>query len=206
MNPGALYAELIERPERVHVRHHDGALRPLPLARWLGRCTGPDELVAASVAGPVLDIGCGPGRLLEALARHGVWALGVDLSPAAVRVARRRGRRAVLGCVFADVPGAGHWRSALLLDGNVGIGGDPAALLRRVRELLVDGGTIVAEVDPPGTPTRGGRVRLETGAAVSDWFEWASVGADGVASVGASAGLAVNRTASVDGRWFAWLA
>ena len=40
------------------------------------------------------------------------------------------GSIAILGDVFGSVPGAGRYRTALVLDGNVGIGGSPALLLR----------------------------------------------------------------------------
>src|SRR5205823_333854 len=79
--------------------------------------------------GPVLDVGCGPGRHVLALARRGVLAVGVDVTPAAVRYARARGAPVFRGSVFAAVPGVGHWRTALLLDGNIGIGGRPVVLL-----------------------------------------------------------------------------
>lgn len=38
--------------------------------------------------GPVLDAGCGPGRITRYLADRGVDAFGVDLSPAMIRVAQ----------------------------------------------------------------------------------------------------------------------
>ncbi|GAA2003608.1 class I SAM-dependent methyltransferase [Nakamurella flavida] len=38
--------------------------------------------------GPVLDAGCGPGRVTRHLADRGVRAFGVDLSPEMVRIAR----------------------------------------------------------------------------------------------------------------------
>jgi SAM-dependent methyltransferase len=41
-------------------------------------------------AGRIADIGCGTGRLLEALATPGRSLIGVDLSPFMLRVARRR--------------------------------------------------------------------------------------------------------------------
>jgi SAM-dependent methyltransferase len=44
----------------------------------------------------VLDIGCGAGSNVLYLARHGYRALGVDLSPGAVRAARDRAERAGL--------------------------------------------------------------------------------------------------------------
>ena len=161
-------------------------MRKLPLGRWLGPVDArrPGRS-CAHAAGPVLDIGCGPGRHLAALAAAGHEGLGLDLSPVAVRLARARGAEAILRDVFADVPRTGRWRTALLLDGNIGIGGAPAALLARARELVARGGVVLVETGPPGAPTRRLRVRLETRAAVSPWFGWATVGADGLAASGA---------------------
>ena len=42
----------------------------------------------------------------------------------------RRGGAALRRDVFAPLPGEGRWYTALLADGNVGIGGDPVALLQ----------------------------------------------------------------------------
>ncbi len=143
----------------------------------------------ARAAAPVLDVGCGPGRHLAALKAAGKSALGVDLSPVAVRLARRRGATAIPGDVFGDVPHGGRWRTALLLDGNIGIGGAPDALLRRVRELLAPGGAVLVEVDPPGAPTVCTRIRIEAAGEVSEWFPWARVGVDGIEPLAARAGL-----------------
>ena len=189
----------------VALRFDDGALAPIAHHRWLEPAAGADDAVADAAVGPVLDIGCGPGRMLAALSARGTDALGIDSSPAAVALARARGRRAVLRSVFDDVPRAGEWVTALLLDGSIGIGGDPVALLRRARALLAPEGTILAEVEPPGTGTRAGRVRLE-GRHVSHWFDWAHVDTDGVAAVAEEAGLAVLRRRRHGNREFAWLA
>ncbi|MEJ7891021.1 MAG: class I SAM-dependent methyltransferase [Solirubrobacteraceae bacterium] len=202
VHPAAMYDELlVAPPEQVVLRRDDGHVTPLALDRWLGQSNLVDEAVAQAAVGPVLDIGCGPGRLLDALARHGHWALGVDLSPVAVGLARRRGRRAVLGSVFDDLPGVGDWATALLLDGNIGIGGDAAVLLARVRTLLRPGGSAIVEVEPPGAGTRGGRVRLEQGDVTSLWFPWAHVDADGIRELADVADLRC-----IGGRWFAWVA
>jgi trans-aconitate methyltransferase len=48
------------------------------------------ELVRACGAGPVADLGCGPGRVTAHLGDLGVDALGTDLSPAMVAEARSR--------------------------------------------------------------------------------------------------------------------
>lgn len=202
VHPAAMFDELLaESPAKAVLRRDDGHAVPLALERWLGPSCPVDEAVAAAAAGPVLDIGCGPGRLLDALARHGHWALGVDLSPVAVGLARSRGRRAVLGSVFDDLPGAGDWATALLLDGNIGIGGDATALLDRVRTLLRPGGRAIVEVEPPGAGTRAGRVRLELGDVASSWFPWAHVDADGIREL-----ADVSDVRRIDDRWFAWAA
>jgi SAM-dependent methyltransferase len=184
------------------VRRADGGYDALPLDRWLGQVDAADAAVLERAVGPVLDIGCGPGRHLAALRGRG---LGVDLSPVAVRIARGRGVHALLGSVFDDVPGAGTWDTALLLDGNIGIGGAPGALLCRARELLSRGGTVLAELEPPGAPTTRTRVRLEAPDIVSEWFAWGSVGVDGIDAIAAGAGFETHETIEVQGRWFAAL-
>ena len=52
--------------------------------------------------------------------------------PEAVAQTPDRGVAAIRRNVFDALPGEGRWRTALLADGNIGIGGDPAALLRRL--------------------------------------------------------------------------
>jgi SAM-dependent methyltransferase len=192
-------------PGAARVRHADRRAHALPLARWLAPVDAADRAVLAHATAPVLDIGCGPGRHLAALAAAGHEGLGLDLSPVAVRLARARGAEAILRSVFADVPRAGTWRTALLLDGNVGIGGAPAALLARARALVAPGGAVLVETGPPGMPTRRIRVRLETPGAVSPWFGWASVGAGGIAPIARAAGLRPCATIAAGGRWFARL-
>jgi len=50
--------------------------------------------------GPVADIGCGPGRDLAYLLRHGVPAIGLDLSKGMLEEARRRAPQGVF--ILAD--------------------------------------------------------------------------------------------------------
>jgi SAM-dependent methyltransferase len=187
----------------VMVRLGDGSALELPLGRYLGPADRVDESLVAGVTGPVLDVGCGPGRHLHALARRGVFALGVDLSEAAVGLARGGGANAIVGSIFGEVPGAGSWRTALLLDGNIGIGGAPDRLLRRTAALLHPGGEMLVELDPPGTPTGTIRARLEAARSTSAWFAWARVGADEISAICDEAGVVLVGQWARDGRWFA---
>jgi SAM-dependent methyltransferase len=198
-----LYADALDGGGPLLCRDQAGRVLRLPLARWLGPAGEVDERVLERAVGPVLDVGCGPGRHVRALARRGVLALGVDVSPVAVRLARARGAAAIEGSIFDRIPSAGTWGSALLLDGNIGIGGRPEALLGRVAELLAPGGLILAELEPAGSGERALRLRLEGEGGAGDWFAWARVAVDALDAPAAAAGLAVADRWCDDGRWFA---
>ena len=201
----ALAAAALPGAPPCHVRSDDGRRRRVRLERFVGVASPADEAVLSRATGPVIDVGCGPGRMLAALGRRGVPALGVDVSPAAVELARASGGRALCRSVFDPLPGEGAWSTVLLLDGNVGIGGAPARVLRRAAGLLAPGGGVLVETGPPGLRDGCARVRLELGALVSDWFAWGVLGAGGVARVAAAAGLAVDERFTAGGRWFACL-
>lgn len=204
--PSVLFARALGDPGlrlRAVTRH--GATIALPVARWLGPPTAAEDEALAGVEGPALDIGCGPGRHVAALHRRGVLAVGVELATDAARLARSRGALVIEGSVFSPLPGEGTWRSALLLDGNIGIGGRPRTLLRRVCSLLAPEGHALVELDPPGVPATQHEVRLEAGDQVSAWFPWATMGADAVEGVAGGAGLAVSALWERERRWFARL-
>ncbi len=183
----------------------DGAELGLPIERWMGELTEEEDSLLRRACAPVLDIGCGPGRHAVALRSRGVCCLGIDIAPAAVAIARGRGADVLHGCIFGHVPRAGSWGSALLLDGNLGIGGDPAALLQRVATLLRPGGTALVETAPPATPSETLRLRFETDEASSQWFAWARVNADDLRSLAAATDFKLAERWEARGRWFARL-
>lgn len=199
-------AALIAEP--VVLRAEDGTALPLDPARWHAEPSPGEEALLGALAAPVLDVGCGPGRLVLWLARRGSMALGVDPAPAAVTLARGRGAAVLQRSVFDPLPGAGRWRTILLADGNIGIGGDPVRLLRRCRELLAPGGSVVVEVEAAAQAGwRRYTVRLERGARSGPWFPWAVVDADAIARLAQRAGLELRRLQPIveEGRWFAHL-
>ncbi|KLJ03897.1 class I SAM-dependent methyltransferase [Streptomyces sp. KE1] len=79
------------------------------------------ELVRGPEAGPVADLGCGPGRITAHLAGLGVDAYGIDLSPGMVAVARERhphlrfeeGTMVALGRRDRELGGAVAWYSTV---------------------------------------------------------------------------------------------
>ncbi|HMG28416.1 MAG TPA: class I SAM-dependent methyltransferase [Acidimicrobiia bacterium] len=187
------------------LRATDGRSLATPADRWLAPLAPEDEAVLARAMPPVLDVGCGPGRHVLALAERGVLALGIDITPAALDVARRRGAPVLARSVFESVPGAGRWASALLLDGNVGIGGAPEALLERVAALLEPGGIVLVELEPPGASRQVEVVRLDIDGVDGPWFPWSALGTDELAATAAVAGLIVEDVWAGADRWFGML-
>ena len=202
-----LYAAgLSSRDEPLVLHEEDGSRRVLPVATWTADDVPGDAGLLDRCRGASLDVGCGPGRLTVALGRRGLPALGVDIAPGAVRLARARGALVLARSVFARLPGQGRWQTALLADGNVGIGGDPEALLARLGTLLAPGGRVLAELDPPGSPSRTVRVRVGHGGRLSDWFPWAHVAADDAGRLAGAAALELTEQWEEAGRWFAAMA
>lgn len=162
---------------------------PLPVGQWARDADHVDDALLAHCVGATIDIGCGPGRLTTALAERGHVSLGIDVVPEAVGQTRDRGGAALHRNVFESLPGEGRWRTALLADGNIGIGGDPVALLGRIRQLLDPRGRIVVEIGAPGTETSTGWAALEVDGNRSRPFRWSVVSADDIGHISVEAGL-----------------
>jgi len=176
-----------------------------PAGSWFAPADGVDHRVLDRAVGPVLDVGCGPGRHAVALAERGVPTLGIDISPLALAEARRRGAVALHRSVFDRVPAAGRWRTALLLDGNIGIGGSPLTLLRRLHDVLAPRGACLVETQPPDCAPSTTLVRLELGAAAGPWFPLAIVSARALPEIAARAGFVTGEQWHDANRWFALL-
>jgi SAM-dependent methyltransferase len=194
----------LPEPETV-LRSRCGKVISLPSARWWSEPAEEEASVLDLAIGPALDLGCGPGRHSAALSRRGIRAIGVDSSSAAVTAARARGAEVLHRSVFDPLPEEGRWASALLLDGNVGIGGDPHRLFRRARALLRIGGRLLVEVEGRGVAIERLHVRVELPGGASEWFPWARVGVDGLGELGDGADLALEGLWTEGGRWFARL-
>jgi SAM-dependent methyltransferase len=175
---------------RAQLHTRDGRVWELPVPRWSADAGPGDLRLLARCSGATLDVGCGPGRMAAALSGRGVRALGVDVSPSAVAMARSRGATALNRDIFS-LGGGRRWQHILLVDGNVGIGGDPVRLLWRCRDLLLPGGTVLVDVAAPGHGLRVTTARLVGATGAGGWFAWAVLGFDALEVVAAAAGLQV---------------
>jgi len=196
-------SETLVRPSVL--RTVDGRTLEMDVRRWMAPADPVDETLLDRAVGPVLDVGCGPGRHVASLLGRGTEAMGIDTSPTAVRLARRRGARVAHQSVFDAVPDADMWRCALLLDGSIGIGGDPEALLQRVAELLSEHGRLLVETGHPRRPTEHLDVRIETAASCGPWFRWSLVSHVDMGAFARASGFRLSDAWEDEGRYFAQL-
>ncbi|MFB6626306.1 class I SAM-dependent methyltransferase [Streptomyces sp. NPDC056374] len=178
----------------LYLCRSDGWLLPLDVERWCAAPDAADVTVLDRCRGRVLDIGCGPGRLVSALAVRGHRALGVDITPEAVARTVRAGGSALCRSVFDPLPCEGHWDTVLLIDGNVGIGGDPSVLLRRAARLASPHGSLLVEVATTEVDERV-EVHVDDGRGGRGApFRWARLGSGALRATAATAGWSRSHT------------
>jgi SAM-dependent methyltransferase len=187
------------------VKLSNGSLREFEVNRWLSDADDVDLRILERVRGPVLDIGCGPGRHVEALTQRGIDALGMDLTPDFVDFAQRSQRPVVLHSIFDPVPRGAQWNWVLMLDGSIGIGGDPVALLHRVRCLLAAGGKVLIETEPPDQRSERLAMVIQTDSGSDSWFDWATLSTSDAERVAQTARFVLADRWEDSGRWFVQL-
>jgi SAM-dependent methyltransferase len=172
--------EAMNRAARFFDADYAGYLDDLPLL----------EAYAQRVGSPLLELGCGTGRLLIPLAEAGYQVTGVDLSPEMLRCARAKAEAAgvaervtLVEGNFADAPLAETYRLAfVVMNTFLHLNSLERQLraLRHWREHLVPGGLLLIEVFHPDVSQLAGLDgRLEwdktwvdptTGATVMKWL------------------------------------
>jgi SAM-dependent methyltransferase len=105
--------------------------------------------------GRVLDVGCGAGRVALELQERGHEVVGIDVSPLALEVARRRGAKDVRELPVTRVGASlGRFDTFVLFGNNFGLMGSRQRapwLLRRFKSIATEGARILAESVNPYT-------------------------------------------------------
>lgn len=126
------------------------------------------ELTVATPLGDLLDIGCGQGRLLKLLASRARRLVGVDIDPAARRLARAELLLAGLpNCSLRQgdmykLPFADGEFDTIILDDVLAVAARPADAILEARRLLKSGGRILLLA--AATPRDEARLRADFAA------------------------------------------
>jgi SAM-dependent methyltransferase len=208
VGPRPMVGGRLPRPVIEIIERDDGLINGAPADHYLA---GPDQWephdhrAVDRVAGRVLDVGVGGGRIALELQERGVPVTGLDISPGAAAVARARGVRDVV-CASVDKHArvGPRYDTFLLLGNNVGLleGRERAPqFLAALAALAQPGARILAQgTDPYGTtdPVHVGyhelnrrrgrlggqlRLRLRYRDLSTDWFDYLVCSADELADL-----------------------
>ncbi|GAA2579430.1 hypothetical protein GCM10010435_65670 [Winogradskya consettensis] len=159
IGPRPLAGGRVPRPVIEIIERDDGLINGAPADQYVAE---PDEWqphdhrALRMCRGAVLDIGCGAGRTALELQRRSMAVTGLDISPGAIEIARKRGLRdTVIAPVDQYARTTTRYDTFLLLGNNLGLleGRDRAPVfLAALAALARPGARIIAQgTDPYGT-------------------------------------------------------
>jgi SAM-dependent methyltransferase len=178
------------------------------LAAYFAPLTAQEQALLDLVEGPVLDVGCGPARHARLLQARGLTVIGLDRSLLALELARSLGLRHWLHADARTGP-LPSVRTALLLDGNLGLAGTPDGAVRLLRRLAMACG-------PGGQLLMGGRaprhgrlrplvVRDEYRDLIGPWGRWLQAGLPAILDLARPAGWHLQHAVTAGTRYWAAL-
>jgi SAM-dependent methyltransferase len=190
--------EVLER-EDGRLIYSDAGHYYTPVEKW----PDVDRELLRRVRGPVLDVGCGGGRVLHALKERRIPALGIDTSPGAVHLCKERELRAEHADV-SDLSGLTDRFDTIVMTGN-GLGllqsrEQGPAVLRELSRVANPGAIILGiSTDPSRLSSpddaysrlnadRGRlpgqwRMRVRHGDTATEWFDFVFLTVDELADL-----------------------
>ena len=218
---GRLILDYLEgNPAPEIVERHDGFIAAsrfgpdfyfAPFRRW----PKTQRSALRLVRGRVLDVGCGAGRVAIELQARGHEVVGIDVSPLAIEVARRRGAKDVRQLAVTQVgPELGRFDTIVMFGNNCGLLGSRRRapwLLRRFKSVTTPGARILAESTNPSTTDNpdhlayheqnrrrgrmGGqlRIRIRHGYSATPWFDYLLASPEELAELASGTGWELTR-------------
>lgn len=172
----------------------------LNVDRWLGPASAADTHALTRTNGRVLDVGSGPGRMLKAGSKMGIDIEGVDTDLSTALSLQKLGYTVHTGDIMdVDLP---SYESFLLMDGNLGMTGDPIGLLRRLCTLRTKNAVLIVEVESPLEKTRTELVRLKTNSTLSGSFYWSWVTVQDLGLIAETGGWQLQQIWEENDRYF----
>ncbi|WP_433299783.1 class I SAM-dependent methyltransferase [Actinoplanes sp. CA-030573] len=222
--PRPLAGGRVPRPVIEVIERDDGLINGAPADHYLNEPADwqpHDHRALRLCRGQVLDIGTGAGRAALELQRRGMAVTGLDTSPGAIDVARRRGLRDTVATTIDAYASraATRYDTFLLLGNNLGLleGAERApAFLAALSRLAKPGARIVAQgTDPYGTndPVHvsyhrrnrergriGGqlRLRLRYRLLATEWFDYLNCSVEELEKLLAGTGWRLNSIDDAD--------
>jgi SAM-dependent methyltransferase len=142
---------IIERDDGF-IRHTSGNSYIKAFEDW----GWPEKEAMKDIKGPVLDVGCGVGRVGDYVRSQGLEYYGVDLSPLAVEMCHKRGHKKVFVMSADDIQlERSDFRTVVLFGNNFGIMGQPEGVVRMLKgfhHVTTDDAVVLAgSIDPEAT-------------------------------------------------------
>lgn len=141
--------EVVERDDRYCDVSGGPEIYFLPYEKWNEN----EKKAMEYVNGRVLDIGCGAGKHSLHLQEKGFKVTGIDISPSAVEVCRRRGLKDVRGISIDEISGdLGQIDTIIMMGNNFGLFENltkAKKLLRKFHGFTSEDAQIIAETRDP---------------------------------------------------------
>ncbi|MEM2357752.1 MAG: class I SAM-dependent methyltransferase [Nitrososphaerota archaeon] len=138
-----LYRELAEFYEKIEERDYEAEISLI------------DKILRRHRVKSLIDLGCGTGLHVRELARRGYNGLGIDISPAMIRIAKRRAQglknaRFITADYYSYRP-ASRFDGALCLNWSIPVAlRDVDRFFSNVSRLLKEGGVLIIDYEKPG--------------------------------------------------------
>jgi SAM-dependent methyltransferase len=202
---GRLILDYLETGESIEIVERDGGFIDgsrygpgyyfSPFRRW----PKAERQALRLARGRVLDIGCGAGRVALHLQERGHDVVGIDVSPLAVEVSRRRGVRDVRELPVTRIGrGLGRFDTIVMFGNNFGLMGSRRRapwLLRRFKSIVNDGARILAESVNRRRGRMGGqlRIRIRYHEYATPWFDYLLASPEEMAELAEAGGWRLSR-------------